>query len=244
MPYLFSTVGFSSTRTAGSALPPTNTWPTPSTCESFCCRIDAAASYMRAVSTVSEVSARMRMGASAGLTLRYFGLFGRFAGSWPRAALIAACTSRAAPSMYAPLHRCTDSSVNSGFPVYSWEWEKDGAVDLELKRSPDNLQAWEMVLGSDEYTVSTFAPTKSVGTVNDPITNEDLSVYRIESGALEGVYLLDKRYKDGSGGITLQTGAFAEAGGLGSELDKTGSNFLLSYPLYGLLYAQGAMCLT
>ncbi len=146
------------------------------------------------------------------------------------------------PDNFQPTTTYTDSSVNSGFPVYSWEWEKDGAVDLELKRSPDNLQAWEMVLGSDEYTVSTFAPTKSVGTVNDPITNEDLSVYRIESGALEGVYLLDKRYKDGSGGITLQTGAFAEAGGLGSELDKTGSNFLLSYPLYGLLYAQGAMC--
>src|SRR5437773_2107567 len=36
------------------------------------------------------------IGASAGLTLRYDGLFGKFAGNWPRAALIAACTSRAA----------------------------------------------------------------------------------------------------------------------------------------------------
>src|SRR5436305_13609811 len=39
------------------------------------------------------------IGASAGLTLRYDGLLGRFAGSWPRAELIAAWTSRAAASM-------------------------------------------------------------------------------------------------------------------------------------------------
>src|SRR5512140_2512645 len=39
------------------------------------------------------------IGASAGLTFRYEGLFGRFAGSCPRAALIAAWTSRAAASM-------------------------------------------------------------------------------------------------------------------------------------------------
>ena len=62
--------GFTSTRTAGSELPPTNTCPTPSICESFCCRIDAAASYSRPVLIVSEVSARIRIGASAGLTLR------------------------------------------------------------------------------------------------------------------------------------------------------------------------------
>src|SRR5271170_7816697 len=48
---------------------------------------------------MSEVSARIRIGASAGLTLRYVGLLGRFAGRFARAALIAACTSRAAPLM-------------------------------------------------------------------------------------------------------------------------------------------------
>ena len=40
------------------------------------------------------------MGASAGLTFRYVGLLGRFGGSWLRAALMAACTSRAAASMF------------------------------------------------------------------------------------------------------------------------------------------------
>ena len=38
--------GLSSTRTAGSELPPTSTWPTPSTCDSFCGRIVEAASYI------------------------------------------------------------------------------------------------------------------------------------------------------------------------------------------------------
>src|SRR5215470_6369416 len=54
---------------------------------------------MRARSNVSDVSERIRIGASAGFTLRYVGLFGRLAGNWLRAALMAACTSRAAPSM-------------------------------------------------------------------------------------------------------------------------------------------------
>src|SRR5215470_20151299 len=54
---------------------------------------------MRARSNVSDVSERIRIGASAGFTLRYVGLFGRLAGNWLRAALMAACTSRAAASM-------------------------------------------------------------------------------------------------------------------------------------------------
>ena len=69
-PFLFSAVGFRSTRTAGSAPPPTMTWPTPGTWASFCCRIEAAMSYIRARSTTSEVRARSMMGASAGLTFR------------------------------------------------------------------------------------------------------------------------------------------------------------------------------
>src|SRR6266542_413724 len=56
-------------------------------------------SYIRARSMMSEVNERIMMGASAGLTFRYRGLLGRLAGSWPRAALIAAWTSRAAASM-------------------------------------------------------------------------------------------------------------------------------------------------
>ena len=41
---------------------------------------------------------RSKIADSAGLILRQFGLVGRFAGNWPRAALMAACTSRPAAS--------------------------------------------------------------------------------------------------------------------------------------------------
>ena len=49
IPYLFRAVGFNSIRTAGNVPPPTITWPTPLTCESFCARMVDAASYMLAL---------------------------------------------------------------------------------------------------------------------------------------------------------------------------------------------------
>src|ERR1700689_3640944 len=48
---------------------------------------------------VSDVSPIIRIGESAGLIFRQLGFCGRLVGSWPRAALIAACTSRADASM-------------------------------------------------------------------------------------------------------------------------------------------------
>jgi hypothetical protein len=54
-------------------------------------------SYIRALSTTSDVSDINRIGASAGFTFRYVGLRG-ITGSCPAAALMAACTSRAAAS--------------------------------------------------------------------------------------------------------------------------------------------------
>ena len=99
MPYLFRAGGFSSMRTLGSELPPTITWPTPLTCASFCAMIVEAASYIWPLVRTGEVSASMKIGESAGFTFRYEGLLGRLAGRLPRAALMAACTSRAAASM-------------------------------------------------------------------------------------------------------------------------------------------------
>src|SRR5277367_765350 len=48
---------------------------------------------------VSEVRPIIRIGESAGLIFLQFGFCGRLLGSWPRAALMAACTSRAEASM-------------------------------------------------------------------------------------------------------------------------------------------------
>ena len=69
-PRRLSAGGFNSTRTAGSELPPTLTWPTPSSCASFCARMVEAASYIWPRVSVSELSASSITGASAGLTLR------------------------------------------------------------------------------------------------------------------------------------------------------------------------------
>src|SRR5580704_720630 len=91
--------GFTSTRTAGSELPPTVTWPTPLTCDSFCANTEEAMSYNCGLGTTSDSSVISNMGWSAGLIFRYLGREGRFEGRKPAAELMAAWTSRAAPLM-------------------------------------------------------------------------------------------------------------------------------------------------
>jgi len=57
-------------RTPGSALPPTPTWPTPVTWASFCAMMVEAASYIAPLLSTLEVRAIMKIGESAGFTLR------------------------------------------------------------------------------------------------------------------------------------------------------------------------------
>src|SRR5580704_13674067 len=80
IPYLFKAGGLSSIRTLGSEPPPTVTWPTPLTCESFCAMIVEAASYIWPLVRTDDVSASMKIGESAGFTFRYDGLLGRLLG--------------------------------------------------------------------------------------------------------------------------------------------------------------------
>ena len=107
MRYWESAVGLISTRTAGREAPPKVTCPTPVTWLSFCCSTLDAASNSRPWPSVSEVTASTMAGALAGLILRYCGLLGRSPGISMRAALIAACTSRAAPSMLRDRSNCS-----------------------------------------------------------------------------------------------------------------------------------------
>ncbi len=102
MPYWVSACGCSSTRTAGSEPPPTVTSPTPITCATFCASTVDARSYSSLEVAVFEVSASSMIGACEGLILRYCGMPGSELGSIERDALIAACTSRAAVSMFLP----------------------------------------------------------------------------------------------------------------------------------------------
>ena len=69
-PRLFIIIGLASMRTAGGEAPPTNTCPTPSTWASFCDRMESQTSYSRSAVSESDCNARIRIGASAGFTLR------------------------------------------------------------------------------------------------------------------------------------------------------------------------------
>ena len=157
MPYLNNEVGLSSTRTPGRAAPPTMTCPTPLIRDRVCDNTLAAASYNCPTVSVCEVSARMTIGASAGLTFQNVGLLRRVVGKSARAALIAACTSRAAPLMSRFRPNCstirTDStelmdviSVTSAI----WpKWRSSGAATLDATVSglaPGNV-AWTEIVG-------------------------------------------------------------------------------------------------
>ena len=65
----------------------------------FCASNVSAKSFTRSKGKLSDVIDSVRIGVSAGLTLLYFGGFGRFGGRNPPATLIAACTSCAATSI-------------------------------------------------------------------------------------------------------------------------------------------------
>src|SRR5437016_9119152 len=68
--------------------------------------MESAASYSCALVAVSDVNAIETTSIPAGFTLRQLGFVGRFAGNCPRAALIAACTSRAAESTLRSRSNC------------------------------------------------------------------------------------------------------------------------------------------
>src|SRR5579872_3980607 len=98
-----------------------------------------AASYMAPRSSCFEVSESMKIGESAAFTLRYEGFDGRFAGRYPRAALIAAWTSRAAASMSRLRSNCMVmlalprelEEVISAMPAMWLNWRSSGVATAE-----------------------------------------------------------------------------------------------------------------
>ena len=96
--------------------------------------MESAASYICAAVAVSEVSARIMIGESAGLTLRYVGLLGRLAGSWPRAALMAACTSRAAASILRFRSNCSVTLVEPSWLRRGHLGDAGDAAELAFER--------------------------------------------------------------------------------------------------------------
>ena len=88
-----SLIGLARTRTAGRWPPLMLTRPTPEICEIFCARRVSTRSWICGSGMPSDITARVRIGASAGFTLLNTGWFGRSLGSRLCAALIAAWTS-------------------------------------------------------------------------------------------------------------------------------------------------------
>src|SRR5215470_3034828 len=122
-----------------------------------CARIDDAKSYISAVVAVSDVSASFISDDSDGLNFLQVGLLGRFAGSCPRAALIAACTSRAAASMFRSRSNCIVIWV---FPVLLCDVISVIPAILPKLRSSGVVTADAIVSG---LAPGRFALTFSVG---------------------------------------------------------------------------------
>jgi hypothetical protein len=115
-----------------------------------------AASYICPRVSVSDVSARISTGASAGFTFRYVGRDSRLVGKSACAALIAACTSCAAPLMSrsrpncrmiraCPVWLCDVISVTSAICP---RWRSSGAARLVATTSglaPGSCALIEMV---------------------------------------------------------------------------------------------------
>ena len=98
-PLATSFAGSICTRIDGFCSPPMMTWDTPAIWLICCATLVSALSSTTVIGSRSEVADSSMIGESAGFTLRQVGGEGRFFGSWPEAALMAACTSFAAPSM-------------------------------------------------------------------------------------------------------------------------------------------------
>ena len=105
---------------------------------------------------VLDVSARIRIGAADGLALRNVGSVGRSPGRSLSAALSAACTSRAAPSMLRLRSNCTVmrdwpsevTEVSSVTPEISPSLRSSGAATVAammLGSAPGRLAVTKMV---------------------------------------------------------------------------------------------------
>jgi hypothetical protein len=195
MAYLFRAVGLISTRTAGRELPPSWTCPTPLTWLIFCCRMLDAASNRRPWPKVLDVSAITMTGASAGLILRYCGLLRRSVGMSARAALIAACTSRAAPSMSRDRSNCRMmrelptvlDEVISETPAMAPSRRSSGVVTLVATVSgeaPGRLAETEMVGKSTLGSGETGSLKKATNPANArPIVSRVVATGRAMKGA-------------------------------------------------------------
>src|SRR5207248_11452482 len=137
----------------------------------------------------------MKMGASAGLTLRYVGLLGRATGRYPRAALIAACTSRAAPLILRLNSNCRTMPVEprelveviSVTPAMRPNWRSSGAateVAMVSGLAPGNVAETEIVGYSTWGKAATGSIRKAMmPTSASAIVSRVVAIGRVMKGA-------------------------------------------------------------
>src|SRR5215831_13361175 len=135
------------------------------------------------------------IGASAGFCLRQLGRVGRFAGSWPSEALIAACTSRAAASMLRLRSNCMVTLVDPNWlveviwliPAMRPNWRSSGVAT-------DDAMVSGLAPGSPAFTLMTGYSTCGIGAtgkrvyarmpaINTPMARSDVATGRRINGA-------------------------------------------------------------
>src|ERR1700730_2795295 len=173
---------------------------------------------------VSDVNARIMMGASAGLTFRYVGLFGRFGGSWLRAALMAACTSRAAASILrfrsnwsttvlAPSRLVEVISVT---PAMRPNWRSSGVATAEAMVSglAPGRMAWTWMTGNSTWGSGATGSWRyaMIPASRSPTARSEVPIGRLMKGA-EMFMAPPRSVERRRGGQRARRGGAAEATG-------------------------------
>ena len=160
-PLVTSLAGSICTRIEGFCSPPIDTCETPEIWLICCAILVSALSSTTVSGRISEVADISMMGESAGFTLRQVGGFGRFLGSWPEAALMAACTSLAAPSMLRSrsnwivmaLEPSDDVEVSCETPGICANWRSSGCAteDAIVSGLPPGSDADTWMVGKSTW---------------------------------------------------------------------------------------------
>src|SRR5215472_10744919 len=119
---------------------------------------------------VSDVRDRIMIGASDGFCLRQLGLVGRLAGSDPSEALMAACTSRAAASMFRLRSNCRTMLVDPSWlveviwltPAICPRWRSSGVAT-------DDAMVSGLAPGSPAFTLMTGNSTCGIGATGNRV---------------------------------------------------------------------------
>ena len=143
---------------------------------------------------VFDVSARISTGAAAGLNLRNDGIDGRSLGRSVSEALIAACTSRAAPSILRDRSNCTvievcpseDTDVISVTPAMVPRLRSSGAATVAAMiagSAPGRLAVTRMV-GSSTFGMLATARKRyaTIPTSSSPIASSVVPTGRMMNG--------------------------------------------------------------